>query len=104
MLVSLLPVCARNCFLPSESPVKETFPSLLRADPTPKRGQNISEEGEVKKKKKKEKSTGARKAQQVSTSKTPHVLQKGLSSTVELHLLKASSADKVKKSRINQPK
>lgn len=58
----------------------------------------------LKKKKKKEKSTGARKAQQVSTSKTPHVLQKGLSSTVELHLLKASSADKVKKSRINQPK
>lgn len=49
MLVSLLPVCARNCFLPSESPVKETFPSLLRADPTPKQGQNIPE-GEVKKK------------------------------------------------------
>jgi len=55
MLVSLLPVCARNCFLPSESPVKETFPSLLRADPTPKRRQNISEEGEVKKKKRKKK-------------------------------------------------
>lgn len=90
MLVSLLPVCARNCFLPSESPVKETFPSLLRADPTPKQGQNIPE-GEVKKK-----NTGARKAQQFPTSKTPHILQKGRSSTGELHLLKASSADKIK--------
>lgn len=62
MLVSLLPVCARNCFLPSESPVKETFPSLLRADPTPKRGQNISEEGEVKKKKEKRKKYRCKKS------------------------------------------